>query len=71
MKTVILRKTLTELRSAANDYIKENKINEEAFAKAAFNRQPKYIKKLLNSQGITAKTFINNYQNVPQDRTDR
>ena len=71
MKTVILRKTLTELRSAANDYIKENKINEEAFAKAAFNRQPKYIKKLLNSQGITAKTFIENYPDVPQNRTDR
>lgn len=61
LKSTILRKTLTELRSAANDYIKENRINEEQFAKAAFNRQPKYIKALLNSQGITSKTFLENY----------
>ncbi len=61
LKTVILRKTLTELRGAANDYIKENNINEEAFTKAAFNRQPKYIKALLNSKGITSETLLQNY----------
>ena len=72
MKIVILRKTLTELRGAANDYIKENNINEEAFAKAAFNRQPKYIKNLLNSQNITAENYVEYYKsNVAQDRTDR
>ena len=60
-KNVLLRQSLKLLRDAANDYIKENKINEEAFAKAAFNRQPKYIKALLNSQGITAETFLENY----------
>jgi len=69
LKSTILRKTLTELRSAANDYIKENRINEEQFAKAAFNRQPKYIKALLNSQGITSKTFLENYDTqVGEDR---
>lgn len=60
-KNVLLRQSLKLLRDAANDYIKENRINEEAFAKAAFNRQPKYIKALLNSQGITAETFLENY----------
>jgi hypothetical protein len=61
LKSTILRKTLTEIRSAANDYIKENRINEEQFAKAAFNRQPKYIKALLNSKGITSETFLQDY----------
>tara|TARA_R100001460_G_scaffold23380_3_gene47174 strand:+ start:9244 stop:13269 length:4026 start_codon:yes stop_codon:yes gene_type:complete len=69
LKTVILRKTLTEIRGAANDYIKQNKINEKQFAKAAFNRQPKYIKALLNSKGITSETLLQNY--VSQDRADR
>jgi len=69
LKSTILRKTLTELRNAANDYIKQNRINEEAFAKAAFNRQPKYIKALLNSQGITSKTLLENYDT--QDGADR
>lgn len=68
-KNVLLRQSLKLLRDAANDYIKENKINEEAFAKAAFNRQPKYIKALLNSQGITAKTFLENYDT--QNGADR
>lgn len=61
VKSAILRKTLTKLRSAANDYIKENRINEEQFAKAAFNRQPKYIKAILNSKGITSETFLQDY----------
>ena len=61
LKSTILRKTLKEIRSAANDYIKENKINQEQFAKAAFNRQPKYIKALLNSKGITSETFLQDY----------
>jgi hypothetical protein len=69
LKSTILRKTLTELRNAANDYIKQNRINEEAFAKAAFNRQPKYIKALLNSQGITSETLLENYDT--QDGADR
>ena len=56
-KDALLRKTLQEIRKSANDYIKANKINEEAFQKAAFNRQPKYIKKLLAEKGITWKTF--------------
>ena len=68
-KNVLLRQSLKLLRDAANDYIKENKINEEAFAKAAFNRQPKYIKALLNSQGITAETFLENYET--QNGADR
>ena len=68
-KNVLLRQSLKLLRDAANDYIKENKINEEAFAKAAFNRQPKYIKALLNSQGITAETFLENYDT--QNGADR
>ena len=53
----MLRSLLTRLRKTTNDYIKANKINEEAFQKAAFNRQPKYMKKLLAEQGITWKTF--------------
>ena len=57
VKNLILRKSLVEIRSAANDYIKENNIQQEAFRKAAFNRQPKYIKAFLNSRGITSKTF--------------
>ena len=69
LKSTILRKTLKEIRSAANDYIKENRINEEQFAKAAFNRQPKYIKALLNSKGITSETFLQDY--VTKDGTDR
>lgn len=69
LKSTILRKTLTEIRSAANDYIKENRINEEQFAKAAFNRQPKYIKALLNSKGITSETFLQDY--VTKDGTNR
>ncbi len=69
LKSTILRKTLTELRNAANDYIKQNRINEEAFAKAAFNRQPKYIKALLNFQGITSETLLENYDT--QDGADR
>jgi hypothetical protein len=68
-KNVLLRQSLKLLRDAANDYIKENRINEEAFAKAAFNRQPKYIKALLNSQGITAETFLENYDT--QDGANR
>jgi hypothetical protein len=56
-KELLVRKTLQEIRKSANDYIKANKINEEAFQKAAFNRQPKYIKKLLAEKGITWKTF--------------
>ena len=56
-KELIVRKTLQEIRKSANDYIKVNKINEEAFQKAAFNRQPKYMKKLLAERGITWKTF--------------
>jgi hypothetical protein len=54
---LLVRKTLQEIRKSANDYIKENKISEEAFQKAAFNRQPKYMKKLLSEKGITWKTF--------------
>ena len=69
VKSAILRKTLTKLRSAANDYIKENRINEEQFAKAAFNRQPKYIKALLNSKGITSETFLQDYDTqIGKDR---
>ena len=60
-KKVILKSYLQKIRKAANDYIQVNKINEKQFAKAAFNRQPKYIKALLNSQGITAENFIENY----------
>lgn len=56
-KEFILRKVLKGIRSAANDYIKANKINEEAFQKANFNRYPKYMKKVLAEQGITWKTF--------------
>jgi hypothetical protein len=56
-KDLLLRKTLQQIRKSANDYIKANKINEEAFQKAAFNRQPKYMKKLLAEKGITWKTF--------------
>ena len=56
-KELLVRKLLQSIRGSANDYIKENKINEEAFQKAAFNRQPKYMKKLLAEQGITWKTF--------------
>ena len=56
-KELLVRKTLQEIRKSANDYIKENKISEEAFQKAAFNRQPKYMKKLLSEKGITWKTF--------------
>ena len=56
-KDALLRKTLQQIRKSANDYIKANKINEEAFQKAAFNRQPKYMKKLLAEKGITWKTF--------------
>jgi hypothetical protein len=68
-KNVILRDTLKLYRSAANDYIKENKINQKAFAKAAFNRQPKYIKALLNAQGITAETYLENYDTqIGEDR---
>jgi hypothetical protein len=65
-KELILRKVLQGIRSSANDYIKANKINEEAFQKAAFNRQPKYMKKLLAERGITWKTF-----NDTQDGADR
>jgi|11BtaG_2_1085332.scaffolds.fasta_scaffold04535_1 hypothetical protein len=69
VKSAILRKTLTKLRSAANDYIKENRINEEQFAKAAFNRQPKYIKAILNSKGITSETFLQDYDTqIGEDR---
>lgn len=69
LKSTILRKTLKEIRSAANDYIKENRINEEQFAKAAFNRQPKYIKALLNSKGITSETFLQDYDTqIGKDR---
>lgn len=56
-KELALRTALKEIRSAANDYIKENKINELDFQKAAFNRQPKYIKKLLGEEGITWETL--------------
>ena len=56
-KDALLRKALQQIRKSANDYIKANKINEEAFQKAAFNRQPKYMKKLLAEKGITWKTF--------------
>lgn len=56
-KELLVRKLLQSIRGSANDYIKENKINEEAFQKASFNRQPKYMKKLLAEKGITWKTF--------------
>lgn len=56
-KEFMLRKVLKGIRSSANDYIKANKINEEAFQKANFNRYPKYMKKVLAEQGITWKTF--------------
>lgn len=56
-KELLVRKLLQSIRGSANDYIKENKINEEAFQKASFNRQPKYMKKLLSEKGITWKTF--------------
>lgn len=56
-KELALRTALKEIRSAANDYIKENRINELEFQKAAFNRQPKYIKKLLGEEGITWETL--------------
>lgn len=56
-KEFMLRKVLKGIRSTANDYIKANKINEEAFQKANFNRYPKYMKKVLAEQGITWKTF--------------
>lgn len=56
-KELALRTVLKEIRGAANDYIKENRINEIQFQKAAFNRQPKYIKKLLNEAGIEWETL--------------
>jgi len=56
-KELALRTALKEIRSAANDYIKENRINELDFQKAAFNRQPQYIKKLLGEEGITWETL--------------
>jgi len=56
-KEKMLRSLLTGIRKTTNDYIKANNINEEAFQKAAFNRQPKYMKKLLAEKGITWKTF--------------
>jgi hypothetical protein len=56
-KELALRTVLKEIRGAANDYIKENKINEVQFQKSAFNRQPKYIKKLLNEAGVKWETI--------------
>lgn len=56
-KELALRTVLKEIRGAANDYIKENRINEIQFQKAAFNRQPKSIKKLLNEAGIEWETL--------------
>ena len=52
-KELTLRTVLKEIRDSANDYIKENRINEIEFQKAAFNRQPRYIKKLLGEEGIS------------------
>lgn len=56
-KELALRTALKVIRSSANDYIKENRINELDFQKAAFNRQPKYIKKLFGEEGITWETL--------------
>jgi hypothetical protein len=56
-KEYYLRLTLKGIRDAANDYIKENRINEIEFQKASFNRQPKYIKKLLQKNNITWETL--------------
>ena len=56
-KGYYLRLALKGIRDAANDYIKENRINEIEFQKASFNRQPKYIKKLLQKNNITWETL--------------
>jgi len=56
-KQLALRNLLKEIRGSVNDYIRENRINELEFQKAAFNRQPKYIKKLLSEEGITWETL--------------
>jgi hypothetical protein len=44
---------LKTARGSANDYIKENRINELEFQKAAFNRQSKATKDFLKEGGIT------------------
>jgi len=56
-KVQALREALSELRSSVNDYITENRINEIEFKKAAYFRQPKYIKKILRSEGKDWETI--------------
>jgi hypothetical protein len=52
-KNFLLREMLKTARGSANDYIKENRINELEFQKAAFNRQSKATKDFLKEGGIT------------------
>ena len=56
-KAKALRDALSELRGSVNDYIKENRINELEFKRAAYFRQPKYIKKILRSEGKDWETI--------------
>ena len=56
-KVEALRVALSELRGSVNDYITENRINEIEFKKAAYFRQPKYIKKILRSEGKDWETI--------------
>ena len=61
-KEYYLRLSLKGIRDAANDYIKENRINEIEFQKASFNRQPKYVKKLLQKNNITWEILRNDLE---------
>jgi hypothetical protein len=56
-KVKALREALSELRGSVNDYITENRINEIEFKKAAYFRQPKYIKNILRSEGKDWETI--------------
>ena len=52
LKGYILRDTLKAIRSTANDYIKEQRIEPELFMKVYTNRLPKYVKRLLAGENV-------------------